>query len=288
MGEFEQPFRGSEAVDGNRLTRHGLSSFRRLHRNVYVHKSVEVTALSRARAAWLWAGGDAVLAGRSAAAMHGTRWIGPREPADLIRSGSRRSVGGIVVHADSLLPGEVCEVDGMLATTPARTAFDLGRWLPGDRAVEVLDALSRATGSCSSEISALAARHAGERGLVRLRAAVELMDPGAESPQETRVRLVLIRGGLPRPTTQIPIRDGTGRIIARADLGWERWRVLVEYDGAHHWTDERQRTWDIERFERLAELGWAVVRVNAEQLRLRPHVVLARVRAKLMEAGAPV
>ena len=94
--------------------------------------------------------------------------------------------------------------------------------------------------------------------------------PGAESPPETRTRLVLVRGGLPAPTTQIPIADRSGRIFARAHLGWERWKVLVEYDGEHHWSDvrqrsdERQRTGDIERMERLAELGWVVVRVNAE------------------------
>ncbi len=64
--------------------------------------------------------------------------------------------------------------------------------------------------------------------------------------------------------------------------------MLVEYDGEQHWSDERQRTWDIERMERLAELGWVVVRVNAEQLRRRPQVIVARVRDRLRQAGAPV
>ncbi|WP_307718088.1 DUF559 domain-containing protein [Rhodococcus marinonascens] len=71
-------------------------------------------------------------------------------------------------------------------------------------------------------------------------------------------------------------------------MGWERWKVLVEYDGRQHWSDERQRTWDIERLERLADLGWVVVRVNAEQLRMRPHIVVARARERLRQAGAPV
>ncbi|MEV0945447.1 DUF559 domain-containing protein [Rhodococcus sp. NPDC049939] len=288
MGEFEQPFRGSEALKDGRLTRHGLSSFRRLHRDAYLDRSVEVTAISRARAAWLWARGGAVLAGYSAAAVHGTRWIGSGEFATLIRKGSRRSVNGIVVRADTLLPEEVCRVDGMLATTPARTGFDLGRWLAGDRAVEVLDALCHDTRTSLAEISAVASRHAGERGLARLRTVACLADPGAESPPETRTRLLLIRAGLPTPTTQIPIADRSGRVFARADMGWEMWRVLVEYDGVQHWADERQRTWDIERLERLAELGWVVVRVNAEQLRMRPHAVVARVRDRLRQAAAPV
>ena len=120
MGEFQQPFRGSEALRDGQLTRHGLRTYRRLHRDVYVHRSAELTALSRARAAWLWADGEAVLAGFSAAAVHGTRWIGVGESATLIRRGSRRSVDGIEVRADALLPDEVCRVGEMLVTTPAR------------------------------------------------------------------------------------------------------------------------------------------------------------------------
>ncbi|AOW91817.1 hypothetical protein BFN03_01525 [Rhodococcus sp. WMMA185] len=63
---------------------------------------------------------------------------------------------------------------------------------------------------------------------MRLRNVLGLVDPGAESPPETRTRFLLIRAGLPAPSTQIPIADLSGRIFARADMGWERWRVLVE------------------------------------------------------------
>ncbi len=168
------------------------------------------------------ANGEAVLAGFSAAAVHGTRWIGGGESATLIRRGSRRSVDGIEVRADAFLPDEVCRVGDMLVTTPARTVFDLGRWLPVDRAVEVLDTLCHDTGLRPAEISSVAGRHRGERGLASLRNVVLLVDPGAESPPETRTRLVLIRGGLPAPETRIPIEDRRGRVFARADLGWRR------------------------------------------------------------------
>ena len=287
MGEFQQPFRGSEALRDGQLTRHGLRTYRRLAPGrVCAQKCRTDSALTCT--CRLGGDGEAVLAGFSAAAVHGTRWIGVGESATLIRRGSRRSVDGIEVRADALLPDEVCRVGEMLVTTPARTAFDLGRWLPVDRAVEVLDALCHDTGLRPAEISSVAGRHRGERGLASLRDVVSFVDPGAESPPETRTRLVLIRGGLPAPETQIPDEDRRGRVFARADLGWRRWKVLVEYDGEHHWSDERQRTWDIERMERLAELGWVVVRVNAEQLRRRPQVIVARVRDRLRQAGAPV
>jgi very-short-patch-repair endonuclease len=61
----------------------------------------------------------------------------------------------------------------------------------------------------------------------------------------------------------------------------------VEYDGVQHWTDRRQRSWDIDRIAILEAMGWVVVRVSAEMLS-RPDVVLARVVAKLRAAGCPI
>ncbi len=60
------------------------------------------------------------------------------------------------------------------------------------------------------------------------------MDSGAESPQETRTRLLLIDAGLPGPQTQIVVRDEYGVPLARIDMGWEEFLVGVEYDGPQH------------------------------------------------------
>ncbi|MFD4184000.1 DUF559 domain-containing protein [Rhodococcus sp. NPDC058514] len=271
------------------VTAHQLRrDFVRLHRDVYVRKGTQPTAVARAHAAWMWSKGEGVLAGFSAAALHGSRWIDASEPAELIRSGHVRAPKGIVVRKAQLLNGETCRIGDIRVTTPARTAFDLGRTLDFDRAVEVLDALCNATDLEPAQVLEVAGRHLGARGLVQLRAVLGLVDGGAESPPETRTRLLIVRDGLPQPETQIKIRDRSGRIFARSDMGWECWRVLVEYDGGHHWLDERQRSHDIDRLADLESLGWAVVRVSAELLRDRPSVVLERVRAKLRAAGATV
>ncbi|UYF93119.1 DUF559 domain-containing protein [Rhodococcus aetherivorans] len=288
MGEFDEPFLGTQAVRAGLLTPHQLRRFRRVHRDVYIHRDAAVTPYGRARAAWLWAGGDGVLAGYSAAALFGSRWIDATAPAELIRRGSRRGTDGVVVHAETILDDEVCTLADMRVTSPARTAFDLGRRLVLDTAVEQLDALCRATRLDPAHVAELSDRHSGARGVRRLRQALPLVDPGAESLPETRVRLLLVRGGLPRPSTQVPVAGVDGRVLGWADLGWKQWRTLVEYDGIHHWTDERQRTKDIERYEAFAALGWSVVRVNSEQLRLRPGSVVERVRMRLRAAGASV
>ncbi|MBI3214509.1 MAG: DUF559 domain-containing protein [Mycobacterium sp.] len=116
--------------------------------------------------------------------------------------------------------------------------------------------------------------------------ALGLVDGGAESPQETRLRLIVVTDGVPRPQTQIEFHDDYGKVMIRVDMGWPDWKVAVEYDGAQHWTDGRQRAWDIERIAMLEALGWTVIRVSADMLR-RPDVIVARVREKLRAAGCP-
>ena len=76
-----------------------------------MRKNQLLTPVSRAKAAWLWAGRQATLGGLSAAAMHGSKWIDAKEPADLFRLGD--AVEGINIHRDKLAVGETCVVDGM-------------------------------------------------------------------------------------------------------------------------------------------------------------------------------
>jgi hypothetical protein len=114
-----------------------------------------------------------------------------------------------------------------------------------------------------------------------LRAALELTDGGAESPQETRVRLLLVGAGLPKPETQIEFPD----LRIRVDIGWREWKVAVEYDGIQHRDNRFQRSWDIERIALLEAAFWSVVRVSAQMLS-RPEVIVERDRTRLRERGA--
>jgi hypothetical protein len=197
-------------------------------------------------------------------------------------------VQGIILHSDTLWDDETCVRDGIRMTTPARTAFDLGRRKGSTAAVIRLDALARATELKVADVEPLMDRHRGARGLVQLRQILPMVDGGAESPYETRTRLVLIAGGLPRPQTQIEVFDDWGAVLARVDMGWEEWRVGVEFDGAHHWTDRAQRTRDIDRLAELEERGWSIIRVSAELLRYRSAVVVARTRRALHAAGCRI
>jgi very-short-patch-repair endonuclease len=280
-----RPFVGTEALAAGTVNRYQLATrYSSLHRNVYLPADREPTAIDRAVAAWLWSGRQATAAGLSAAALHGSKWIDSRLPAELIHT-SRHHTQGIVLHSDRLADDECCTAGGVSVTTPARTAFDLGRKPGLTQAVIRLDALMQATGLVPPDVALLADRHAGSRGIRQLRRAIVLAETGAESPQETRTRLVLSSAGL-RPThTQMEVYDPFGYFVGRIDMGWREHLVGIEYDGVQHWTDPVQRRRDIDRVAELEALGWRIVRVSSDMLSRRPHVVVDRTLAALRAAG---
>ena len=284
MNEGAVPFVGTEAVAAGLSRRQLARRYEAVYRNVYIPKGQQLTAASRAKAAWLWSGRRATLAGLSAAAVQGTRWIDAGLPAELFRRCD--PADGILIYRDKLADDEVTLVNDIPCTTPARTAYDLGRRGTLTQAVIRLDALAQARRLSSADVHPLVFRHRGAKGIVQLRKALDLMDGGAESPQETRTRLLLVRrGGLLPPETQIAIVDEYGRVFARLDMGWTEWKVGVEYDGVQHWVDPAQRTWDIDRAAELATRGWTIIGVSSDLLKYRPNVVITRVREALYRAG---
>ena len=281
-----EPFVGTEAVASGLVSRRQLGGrYKAIYRNVYLPAGQPLTAVTRAKAAWLWSGRQATLGGLSASALHGARWIDAGQPAELFRKGD--AVDGIVIHRDKLPADEVDVIVGMPVTTAARTAFDLGRQGRLTQAVMRLDALGHATGLTSEDVDPLVDRHRGARGIVQLREALQLMDGGAESPQETRTRLLLMSAGFPRPRTQVVVVDEHGYFIGRIDIGWDEWKVGVEYDGPQHWTDPARHAHDIDRLARLDARGWTIVRISRDMLRYRPGVFLARVRDAMRASGWP-
>lgn len=286
MATIGEPFIGTEAVAAGEFTRRTLKSRAELvYRNVYLPPGTDLTPTNRAIAAWLWSSRTATVAGRSAAALLGSEWIKDDEPAELTRC--REGSSKIVIHRERLRDDEVCEVRGIPTTSPARTAFDLGR-RPGLRtALANVDALAKATGVTAPQVTSVLREHKGARGIVQLREVVDLMDGGAESPQETHTRLLLIESGIRRPVTQITEFDRWGVVFARIDMGWPEFKVGVEYDGPQHWTDPKRRSRDIDRYAELAALGWILIRVNSDMLYKRPWVIIERTVAALRERGCP-
>ncbi|MCJ1672105.1 DUF559 domain-containing protein [Rathayibacter sp. VKM Ac-2929] len=122
------------------------------------------------------------------------------------------------------------------------------------------------------------------RGARAVRHALELVREGAESRRETLLRLALAAAGLPEPELQAELVDADGR-IGRVDLLFRRWRVVVEYEGDHHRTDRAQWDRDLIRYERLAAVGWTVVRVASASFDADLSGCTDRVRRALVAGG---
>jgi hypothetical protein len=286
MSELPWPFIGAEALSNAVLPERALrKSYVQLYPGVLMPRGVDVSARQRAEAAWLWSKRRGVVAGQSAAAMLGTKWVDGRQPAELVHD-NRKPPAGLIVRTETLAPGEALGIGALQVTTPARTAFDIGRHtVRRIQAIQRLDALANATSVTVEKVEAVALVHPGIRGLRRLRAVLPLVDGGAESPQETVARLALIDAGLPAPQTQLGIFGKYGEFIARVDMAYGDVKVAIEYDGPQHWTDPAVRQRDIDKGVELADLHWHVIRVSSDLLYHRRGTYVHRVSTALRERG---
>ena len=285
--ELEWPLRGWEAVEAEALTARQLKRFYTpVYPAVHIPRGAELSAAQRAIAAWLWSRRCGVVAGLSAAAMLGAKWIDPALPAEMIHT-NRRPPPMLTVHTDAAAACEIQRVDGMRVTTAAGTAFDIGRRRELVEGVQRVDALMNATDVKVCDVEEVVAAHPRVRGLEQLRRTLDLVDGGAESPYESLTRLLFVRSGFPRPETQIPVVDDYGVLVAVIDMGWRDYLVGVDYEGAHHWKDPRQRRWDAERYTRLAEIEWTDFRVTSGMVHNASRTLLRRVGAALVARGCP-
>jgi hypothetical protein len=285
--ELEWPLRGWEAVAADLLSARELRRFYTpVYPGVHIPVGAELSAAQRAKAAWLWSSRRGIIAGLSAAAVLGAKWIEPRLAAELIHT-NRRPPPMLDVHTDAVTACEIQRVAGMRVTTAARTAFDIGRRLELVAGVQRVDALMSATDVKVRDIESVAGAHPGVRGLTQLRRTLDLVDGGAESPYESLTRMLFVQAGFPRPETQIPVVDEYGLLVAVVDVGWRDYLVGVDFDGAHHWTDSRQRRRDAERYNRLPEVGWIDFRVTSGMVHHTSRALLNRVGAALIARGCP-
>jgi very-short-patch-repair endonuclease len=200
---------------------------------------------------------------------------------------SRVRATGVIGHRSHRV--EIVSRHGLPVSDPASTFRELASLLSiselvaaGDHLVlepRILDPLDVRPYITLDELTRRL-REPGGRGIRRARAALDLVRVGAESPQETRLRLLARDAGLPEPVLQFELRDRRGRRIGAFDLAWPEARLIAEYDGDQHRTSTSQYERDIERFDRAAEEGWLVIRVRMAGLAGRAGVT----RRRLVEA----
>ena len=212
-------FIGSHAIAAGLISRRQLRSlgYRRLVHGVYADPSLPVDHRLRSRAVALLLPAGAAIGGHSAAAWHGAPFAAVTDrspslvPADLVWAGPR----GVRVHRSQGVVPFVKDDDGVPVTSALRTAWDVAALEPLGTAVAALDAMVRAgtvTPPGSSWRWPLTGT--GRWGVAKVRRAVPLVDPRAESPPESRVRVALVLAGLnpcrsTRCTTPVAWSEGS-------------------------------------------------------------------------------
>ncbi|WP_211320832.1 hypothetical protein [Arthrobacter livingstonensis] len=267
-------------------------------RQIRVPSGVEQTLLDRVRP-YTALGESRYISHSTAALLHGIPL--PREfeqlrAVHLSRPSSaaipRRK--GVIGHRQNLRDDEVMLLGDIPVTTPARTFLDLAAILRLDDLVAAADHLICehdryfeprkfpivAEGTLRSY---LADKH-HVPGLDKARAAVELMRVGADSPRETRLRLILFRAGLPEFTANHVIDNDPGENVVYPDLGCEEFRVCGEYEGEVHQTPEKQLR-DRNRDQRTRVHGWLQVKVYNKDMQQGDAYVVAMFTKALRERG---
>lgn len=189
----------------------------------------------------------------------------------------------LIVHSRLLQPEDVVVSDRLRLTSGAQTFLDLAAELPPHELVAIGDALMRGKHLTHEALDRRLARASRVRGVVRARECAPLLSHLAMSRPESLMRYWLLKSDLPDPQPQVPIRNRWGEIVAHGDLGYEEWRVLLEYEGRQH-ADRDQFGRDIDRYSLMGADGWLVLRFAARHVE-GPRIVVDRTGRALISRG---
>jgi hypothetical protein len=222
--------------------------------------------------------------GRTAAWLHGLD-MDPCNPIEVTIPepfGSNR-LGGASVRRSALAAEEIIVRRGLPTASALRTVVDLGGEDPLTEGVVAADMFLRSQLVKIPELRIYVREHPGTRGIARLRRVVDLAEPKTESPMETRLRLLLVLAGLPRPEVQISLRDSEGRPLGRPDLLYRVERLAIEYDGGNH----RDRLIEDDRRQNgLVRAGFRLLRFTAPDVYKTPDATVMQVRQELVRRAS--
>jgi very-short-patch-repair endonuclease len=227
---------------------------------------------------------EAAFSGRTAAWLHGLDLV-PDDPFEATVSPAARvsARAGVDLRRAELAEIETVVVEGFRVTSIRRTLLDLSLRLSLVEATVAADAALHLKRLAMSELVDYSNSVRGRKGAARLRKVAELAEPLAESPMETRLRVMLMRAGLPRPQAQVELFDSGGCFVGRPDLYYPKEKLGIEYDGGAH---RDQLAEDNRRQNRILGAGYRLLRFSASDLQERRESVIAQVRTALKSTSA--
>jgi hypothetical protein len=254
-------------------------------RAVYVGATTPACSRQRAAIAVLSGPPETVASHLTAAALHGL--IGfPAIPQVTVPKGTSGRLSGAKVRRGALPEEEVVEVQGLPATSAARTLVDCAGVVGYETLCSLVDTALFLRRTTAEEVRTAAASVPGRPGIQRLQWALEVWTPGPHPGSVPEIALIrlLISWGLPPPIRQMPVYDDAGRFVAQVDVGCPETKVIYEYDGGEFHGPRRQAL-DAARQARVERCGWTVVRVTKADVRRGG----ARLRRRISEIiGRPL
>ena len=238
------------------------------------------TLWQRCMAAALLVGRKAVISGATAVALDGIQG-GPQSQQieiTLHPSGTRHQRGDdIRLRWGALDPKDVMEIEGLLVQRPLAALREAALDWTREHAVSAFDSALHLGRVRPVELKRLGTESPA------LEPWIALADGRAESPLETRGRLIWTDGGVPPDFLQHEVKLG-GRVIARLDAAWIRpgLKLAVELDGRGPHDQPEALYRDRSRQADLQALGWLVIRVTWDDVIHRPRLVLERVLRELL------
>jgi very-short-patch-repair endonuclease len=267
-------------------------------RGVVIAHSGPLSEEQTLRVAVLWGGARAAIAGLTAAWLDGFTGFGDRQPFRerpiylVLPPGrnARQSLPGVNVvrHYSRMLgPDDVHPMREPPRTRLPRSLVDAAAWMVTERGTLAVLAAGVQQGKVRvDDLGAVVARNPRLRRRKLIADALGDIAGGAQALSELDfTRQVVRRHGLPEPEMQMARRDRQGR-RRYIDVTWEKWKVMVEIDGAQHM--EAQDWWaDMERDNDFNIDGYRLLRFPAWVVRRRPEYVAQKVREALRKAGCP-
>jgi len=254
-----------------------------LARGLYLSRGSDCDLVARCVAWSRVLPADAAFALGTAAALYGAA----AETADIHVALRPRRVlpqhAGVTVHGRALADEDVVQHRGLRLTSGAQTFLDLGPELLPWNHVALGDGLMRAGALTCEDLTRRLARADRVRGVVQARRWAPHLTGKSGSHQESVLRFWLLASDLPDPEVQLPVYDRWGQPVVHADLGYEEWKIALEYEGRQH-ADRDQFGRDIDRYSLMAADGWLVLRFAARHVG-SPRVPVDRTRRALLSRG---
>jgi hypothetical protein len=187
--------------------------------------------------------------------------LGPRSPLRFVVEGDLHlALDGIFLHRTKLLP----PYDGVGVSVPAAFVAYCARARVID-AIEAGDWLLHRRHMTRQDVAALALAQPWRDGAHEAVWVLEHLEPRARSLKESEARAVLTFAGLPAPAVNAAVDVGE-EVEVIGDLVYRAWRVVVEYEGAHHQEDRGQYLGDLDRYAMMRAAGISYVQVTRERL----------------------